>query len=54
MKNPGNNHINSQSKQGISNKARPENKDNLDSREKEEQQVNGGHITHNKKEKKNE
>lgn len=33
---------------------RPENKDNLDSREGEEQQRKGDDITHNKKEKKGE
>jgi hypothetical protein len=32
------------------NKHRPENKDNLDSREGEEQQFKGDDITHNKKE----
>ena len=32
------------------NKHRPENKDNLDSREGEEQQSKGDDITHNKKE----
>lgn len=32
------------------NKHRPENKDNLDSREGEEQQLKGDNITHNKKE----
>jgi hypothetical protein len=32
------------------NKHRPENKDDLDSREGEEQQVKGDDITHNKKE----
>lgn len=36
------------------NKHRPENKDNLDSREGEEQQFKGDDITHNKKENKNE
>lgn len=36
------------------NKHRPENKDNLDSREGEEQITKGTDITHNKKEKKNE
>ena len=34
------------------NKHRPENKDNLDSREGEEQQFKGDDITHNKKERK--
>ena len=33
------------------NKHRPENKDDLDSREGEEQQFKGGDVTHNKKEK---
>ncbi len=33
---------------------RPENKDDLDSREREEQHVMGDKITHNRKEKKNE
>jgi hypothetical protein len=33
---------------------RPENKDNLDSRKNEEQDVKGDDITHNKKEHKNE
>lgn len=33
---------------------RPENKDDLDSREREEQHVMGDNITHNRKEKKNE
>ena len=37
-----------------SNKHRPENKDNLDSREGEEQQFKGDDITHNKKEHKTE
>ncbi len=36
------------------NKRRPENKDNLDSREGEEQQFKGDDVTHNKKEKKSE
>jgi hypothetical protein len=36
------------------NKHRPENKDDLDSREGEEQLSKGTNITHNKKEKKNE
>ncbi len=36
------------------NKHRPENKDDLDSREGEEQLTKGTDITHNKKEKKNE
>ena len=34
-----------------SNKHRPENKDDLDSREGEEQQFKGDDVTHNKKEK---
>jgi hypothetical protein len=36
------------------NRHRPENKDNLDSREGEEQLAKGTDVTHNKKEKKNE
>ena len=36
-----------------SNRHRPENKDDLDSREGEEQLTKGTDITHNKKEKKN-
>jgi hypothetical protein len=36
------------------NKHRPENKDNLDSREGEEQLTKGTDVTHNKKEKKSE
>lgn len=32
------------------NKRRPENKDNLDSREGEEQETKGDDVTHNKKE----
>ncbi len=36
------------------NEKRPENKDNLDSREGEEQQNKGDDVTHNKKEKHNE
>ena len=39
------------SKQPVSNKNRPENKDNLDSREGEEQETKGGDVTNNKKEK---
>jgi hypothetical protein len=35
------------------NRPRPENKDDLDSREGEEQLSKGSNITHNKKEKKN-
>ncbi len=33
---------------------RPENKDDLDSREREEQHVMGNNITHNRKQRKNE
>ena len=36
------------------NKHRPENKDNLDSREGEEQNLKGEHTTHNKKQTKSE
>ena len=36
------------------NKHRPENKDDLDSREGEEQLFKGANVTHNKKERKNE
>ena len=36
------------------NRRRPENKDDLDSREGEEQLSKGTNVTHNKKEKKNE
>lgn len=36
------------------NKHKPENKDNLDSREGEEQQFKGDDITHNKKDRKSE
>ena len=39
-----------QSKQGITNKPRPEIRDNLDSRENEEQMTKGDDTTHNKKE----
>lgn len=42
---PGSNPVN----QPNSNKRRAENKDNLDSREVEEQQFKGDDITHNKK-----
>ena len=42
-----------QSKQGMSHMPRPEIRDNLDSREKQEQIKKGAHTTHNKKEKKN-
>ena len=38
-----------QSKQGITNKPRPEIRDNLDSRENEEQMTKGDDITHNEK-----
>ena len=38
-----------QSKQGMSNKPRPEIRDNLDSRENEEQMTKGDDITHNEK-----
>jgi hypothetical protein len=41
----------SQANQPQKNKNRPENKDNLDSREGEEQIMKGSDITHNKKEK---
>lgn len=43
-----------QSKQGMSHVPKPEIRDNLDSREKQEQQKKGEHTTHNKKEKKSE
>lgn len=39
-----------QSKQGMTNKPRPEIRDNLDSREGEEQITKGDDTTHNKKE----
>jgi hypothetical protein len=39
-----------QSKQGITNKPRPEIRDNLDSRENEEQMTKGDDTTHNEKE----
>ena len=39
-----------QSKQGMTNKPRPEIRDNLDSRENEEQMTKGDDTTHNKKE----
>ncbi len=39
-------------KQPAGNKHRPENKDNLDSREGEEQETKGDDVTHNKKENK--
>ena len=38
-----------QSKQGMSNKPRPEIRDNLDSRENEEQMTKGDDTTHNEK-----
>jgi hypothetical protein len=38
-----------QSKQGITNKPRPEIRDNLDSREGEEQMTKGDDVTHNQK-----
>jgi hypothetical protein len=38
-----------QSKQGMSNKPRPEIRDNLDSRENEEQMRKGDDTTHNEK-----
>ena len=41
--------ITKQSKQGITNKPRPEIRDNLDSREGEEQMTKGDDITHNQK-----
>ena len=39
-----------QSKQGMTNKPRPEIRDNLDSREGEEQMTKGDDTTHNEKE----
>lgn len=45
---------NKQSKQGVSHKPRPEIRDNLDSRENEEQDFKGDDMTHNKKEKRSE
>jgi hypothetical protein len=39
-----------QSKQGVTNKPRPEIRDNLDSRENEEQMTKGNDTTHNQKE----
>lgn len=41
---------NKQSKQGFTNKPRPEIRDNLDSREGEEQMTKGDDVTHNQKE----
>ncbi len=38
-----------QSKQGMTNKPRPEIRDNLDSREGEEQMTKGDDVTHNQK-----
>jgi hypothetical protein len=38
-----------QSKQGMTNKPRPEIRDNLDSREGEEQMTKGDDVTHNEK-----
>lgn len=38
-----------QGKQGITNKPRPEIRDNLDSRENEEQMTKGDDVTHNQK-----
>ena len=38
-----------QSKQGMTNKPRPEIRDNLDSRENEEQMTKGDDTTHNEK-----
>ncbi|MBC7827979.1 MAG: hypothetical protein H7122_09550 [Chitinophagaceae bacterium] len=49
MKQSGNQNI-KQSKQRIANKPRPEIRDNLDSRENEEQLTKGDDITHNQKE----
>ena len=46
---PTRNSNNHQSKQGISNRPRPEIRDNLDSREREEQHIKGDDVTHNKK-----
>ena len=40
---------NKQSKQGMTNKPRPEIRDNLDSREGEEQLTKGDDVTHNQK-----
>ena len=45
---------NRQSKQGLSHKPRPEIRDNLDSRENEEQEDKGSDTTHNKKDTKEE
>lgn len=40
---------NAQNKQGQSHKPRPEIRDNLDSRERQEQQAKGDDVTHNEK-----
>jgi hypothetical protein len=42
---------NKQNKQFVSHRPRPEIRDNLDSREGEEQDTKGGDVTHNRKEK---
>ena len=42
-----------QSKQGMTNKPRPEIRDDLDSRENQEQMTKGDDTTHNRKERKN-
>ena len=47
MKNKGNNNTGNQPGQG--NKNRPDVRDNLDSRKKEEQETKGDDITHNRK-----
>lgn len=39
--------------QGQAIRNKPENKDNLDSRRREEEMVKGDHITHNQKERQN-
>ena len=49
MNNPRN-QTNKKGKQGITNKPRPEIRDNLDSRENEEQMTKGDDVTHNEKE----
>ncbi len=41
---------NSGSKQFVNQRNRPENKDDIDSREGEEQNIKGDDVTHNKKE----
>jgi hypothetical protein len=43
---------NKQNKQSVSHRPRPEIRDNLDSREGEEQDTKGDDVTHNRKEKK--